>query len=102
LELVQNIHLIGGGAMIPGIKIQLLRSLLEACDLPEYNHIKRLVQKTSYIPSPFLPIISAWIGGSIIGYSKLQYGIETADDEVVPDWTTNHLEMHLEHTRLLN
>ncbi|KAJ3219637.1 hypothetical protein HDU67_000125 [Dinochytrium kinnereticum] len=94
-EMIENIVLAGGTAMLPGFQPRLMehmQHLLENSANSEYSKIKRLSIKVKFVKTVFMPNCLSWVGGSLVGAIK-NGGVEVLRepylrDRVVPDWTT--------------
>ncbi|KAI8853253.1 hypothetical protein BC829DRAFT_440224 [Chytridium lagenaria] len=105
-EMMENILLAGGTAMLPGFQARLLehfKQLLETS--PQYTKIKRLSTKVKIIKTVFMSNCLSWIGGSLVGSIK-NGGVEVLRegylrDRKVPDWTSINSREEVEAQEVL-
>jgi actin-related protein len=88
--LSSNIVLHGGSAIIPGIHDVLWKHLEESIkNKPKYACLLGLLSSLHITRSIYCPQILAWVGGSLVGGSKLPmvYETELSDHVMLMDWT---------------
>lgn len=91
--LAENIVLIGGTSMLPGLVARLLEELNHLLDLPEFCTLRALKGGFRFHNPPGELNYIAWLGGAIFGALESLPGRSLSrtvymETGVIPDWTT--------------